>query len=147
MAVPQSAAAVFYAYTISSNNVEVGMIQNFSPSSTRTVERIRQIFYNTGARVVDMVWGGTDTTVEVEMMTLYKKNTFEAWGFQIMALEDLMQKVDIVEEMTHPDGVTDRLVYHQCGWERWGQTRNTNTAHVAATCSIAVSWVSGVKGV
>jgi len=142
---PRTATAVFYSYTISANNTEVGSLQSFNPSSTRQVERIRQIMFSTGARVIDMVPGTTDTSISLEHVRLYKKSLFEAFSYQIFALEDLTEPMDIIEEMNHPDGLVDFLVYHQCLFSDWSETRTVGTAHVAGSATVQVAWVSGER--
>ncbi len=81
--VPETQASVFYAYTITINNEEVGTLEKFSSKSTRSVERIREVLFSRGPETREIVWGGTDTSVDIDKVELYQKSLLELVGREI----------------------------------------------------------------
>jgi len=144
MPIPNTKTAVFYAYDIIMNGRQIGTLSRFNPTFTKTIERIREIAVSTGARVLDLVPGVTDISVDVEKFRLYRQSLFEALGYQIFSLEDLIDPFDIQEVLTHPDGKQETLIYHTCLISNHSKTITTGTTYVAETATIQVAYVTGI---
>jgi hypothetical protein len=144
-AVPKTAHAVWYAYSIHVNGVPLGSFEKFGAKSTRTVERIREILFSRGAEVNEIVWGGTDSDVDLSHVELYTASIYEALGVQIFALEDFNFPVTITEVMTLPtDPGGLRIVdYVDAVCSNWGKDLDVTGAKVIETMSFAVRKVQG----
>lgn len=144
-AVPKTAHSVWYSYSIHVNGTPLGSFEKFGAKSTRTVERIREILFSRGAEVNEIVWGGTDTDLDVTHVELYTASIYEAMGVQIFALEDFQFPVTITEVMklpTDPGGL--RIVdYVDCVASNWGKDLDVTGAKVVETMSFAVRKVQG----
>lgn len=144
--VPNTAHSVFYAHSIWVNSIEIGSFERFSPSSTRTTERIREILQVRGAEVKEIVWGGTDHTVSLSRVEMYHKAMMEAFGFAIFSIEDINQSVNIVEIQTLPVGAGGGrkiISYEGCVASRWGKDLDTGTARVVETMDFDVRVIRG----
>ena len=93
---PPSAARVFYAYRImvpivagnQRNMTVVGTFQNFNPTSTRQIVRVRGIA-NNGGYPLELAPGPADTTINVTYLSLYLLPLNEALGYNIGSAVDL----------------------------------------------------------
>jgi hypothetical protein len=138
---PDIPHSVFYAYTISVGTMEIGSFEKFSQKSTRTVERIREIYYNTGAKVIDMVWGGTDITLELSRVELYETALIELFG-ATGGLEYINTKVDVHEAQINPSTGTIKLItFKDCVPSDFGKDISTDTARVVESMTLQASYV------
>ena len=147
-AVPETQASVFYAYTITIDNVEIGTLEKFSSKSTRTVERIREVLFSRGPETREIVWGGTDTSVDVEKVELYKESLLEAVGRDIHTLEDFTFTVDILEVMQLPPslgGGIRTLCFEKAVCSSWGKSQSTGQARVVESMTFEVRRVTGSR--
>ena len=144
-AVPPTSHSVWYSYSIHINGVPIGSFERFGAKSTRTHERIREILFAPGAEVNEIVWGGTDTTVDISRVELYTKNIYESFGFQIYALEDFNFPVTITEVMTLPTDPGGRRVvdYVDAVATDWGRDLETTGSKVVETMTFQVRKVQG----
>jgi len=145
--VPKTAHSVWYAYTMSVAGVSIGSFERFGARSTRTVERIREILFSSGATVVDMVWGGTDTSLDLSRVEMYTQGCIEVFGKAVYALEDLNTKFDITEVMTMPTNIGGyrSITYAGCAGQAWGRDLDVSGAKVIETMTIEVSRVYGSR--
>jgi len=141
--VPNTAHSVFYAYSIHVNGIEIGSLERFGASSSRTVERIREILFSRGAEVKELVWGGTDTTVNLSKVELYSAGMMEAFGQEIFALEDFNMAVNITEIGTYPDGSKKIMTFMDSVASQWGRDRDIGTVRQIETMEFYVRKVTG----
>lgn len=142
--IPSTQHSVFYAYAIHANGVALGSFTKFSPSSTRAAERIREIFAPKGPTVKEIVWGGTDITVTVTHVELYKSAMFQAFGKQIYNLEDFIEPVTITELMTQPTsaGGAQRAVHYvDCVCTDYSRDVDVGTVHIVENMTF---WVKTI---
>jgi len=154
IALPKTDHSVFYSYTITMGATEVGSFEKFSKRSTRTVERIRQVMYSKGAQVVDMAWGGTDISLELTHVELYKRSIIdELQGSDTGGMLDLEQcniKFQIYEIMTMPTTTGTpkfrTIQYVDCVPSDIGKEIDIGTARVLETMTVQVRTVAGSDG-
>jgi len=147
-AVPNTAHSVFYAYSIHVNGVEIGSLENISETSTRTVERIREVMFSRGAEVKEIVWGGTDTSVTMNRVELYNNAILESFGVEIFALEDFTFPVNITEIMQLPEalgGGKRVLTFKDAVAENWSASKDTGTVRIVETLGFAIRVVRGKR--
>jgi len=148
IALPLTPHTVFYAYSITvysrGAQREIGSFEKFGQRSTRTVERIRQVMYSTGARVVDMVWGGTDITLELNRVELYTKSLVEEFGFSTpVSLEHWNSFVNINEVTVRASTKKLRtLTFTNCVASDFSKDIDTGTARVMETMTLQASYVT-----
>jgi hypothetical protein len=89
----------FYAYLIRINNNTVGSIQKVSINSERQeVQRIREIGNSRGAEIKEFVWGGVNTTLDLERIEMYSSSLMGVLGYKgFYSLEDFNFTFDIQE--------------------------------------------------
>lgn len=147
--IPQTAHSVFYAHSISANGLEIGSFERFSKRSTRTTERIREVLASRGPQVKEIVWGGTDISIDVNRVELYNKAILEAFGSEIFTLEDFNQYVDIHEFQWNPglnptsDTPSRTITFVDCVASDWGKDLDTGTARVVETMTFQVRTITG----
>lgn len=141
--VPNTAHSVFYAYSIHVNGYEIGSLERFGSSSSRTVERIREILFSRGPEVKEIVWGGTDTSVNLSRVELYTSGMLEAFGQEIYALEDFNTPVNITEICKLPDGGTRVLTFVDAVASSWGKDIDIGTVRRVETMEFQVRKVTG----
>jgi len=124
------------------NGQSVGTLQEFSPSSRKTVERVREISVQQGTRVIEIVPGVVDFSVTVSKIMLYKKRLFEALGFEVGSLEDLNVPFTIEEECSFPDGRKETIIYNGCQFESVDYTISLRETLVTERATIQVAYVT-----
>jgi len=150
-AIPETHHSVFYAHSISANGVELGSFERFSKRSTRTTERIREIMASRGPQVKEIVWGGTDISIDVSRVELYNKGLFEAFGVEIFTLEDFNRYVDIFEFQWNPGtnpttaSPNRTITFVDCVASDWGKDIDTGTARIVETMSFQVRTIVGSR--
>jgi hypothetical protein len=142
VALPSTDHSVFYAYTIQIGGTEVGSFEKFSERSSRTVERIRQIYYNQGARPADMVWGGTDYTLELTHVEWYTYSLLRYLGVATPALEYMNFKINISEIKRTPQGAVSTLAFQDCVISDYTKDIDVGTARVMESMSVQCRWVT-----
>ena len=95
---PPQASRVFYAYSIwvsgagfgpgEGSYKQVGTFQNFNPTSTRQIVRVRGIA-NNGGYPFELVPGPADTSINVTYLMLYLVPLNTALGYPIGSVIDL----------------------------------------------------------
>jgi len=142
---PDIKHSVFYAYALTATSplgtIELGSFEKFGQRSTRTVERIRNIYYNQGARVIDMAWGGTDITLELSRVELYSESLMAAFGFSKPSLEHWNGFVDVHEITTDPTKKTRTLTFKNCVASDFGKDIDIGTARVMESMTLQASYV------
>lgn len=139
---PKTPHSVFYAYTISIGSTEIGSFEKFSQRSTRTVERIREIYYNSGPKVIDMVWGGTDITLELSRVELYAEALLELFGVSSLGLEYVNTKIDVHEAQVNPTtGSMKIITFKDCVPSDFGKDVSTDTARIVESMTLQASYV------
>lgn len=152
VAIPNTQHSVFYAHSIHVNGVEIGSFERFSMRSSRATERIREIAAPRGPIVKEIVWGGTDISVDLSRVELYNRAMMEAFGFEIYTLEDFNQSVNISELQWNPnrDPTTDApdrtITFTDCVASDWSKDLDTGTARVVESMTFQVRTIVGSRG-
>lgn len=144
--IPETQASVFYAYSISIKGKEIGTLEKFSSKSTRATESIREIMFSRGPEIFEIVWGGTDTTIDLERVELYQNSLLEVVGNEIHTLEAFTFPVDITEIMQLPAGLGGGqriLQFLGAVCTNWGKSQSTGQARVVETMTFNVRTVRG----
>jgi len=139
----------------------VGTFQNFNPTSTRQIVRVRGIA-NNGGYPLELVPGPADTSINVTYLALYLLPLNEALGYNIGSIVDLNRQripFDIQEICVFPYGagidianVSQRMPYgtqrpgaietnhyKSCFLSNIGRTLNQGTVTIAETATIQVT--------
>jgi hypothetical protein len=147
--IPNTQHTVWYSYAILMNGVVVGSLEKIGAKSDRVVERIREINNNTGAQVIDMVWGGTDTTLDLSRVELYTESLLKTVGSAALSLETINLVFDIFEQMKMPTasdgsgGGTRNISYEGCVPKSWGRELESSGSKVIESMTVEVSRVWG----
>lgn len=145
---PNSQATVWYSHSIFVNNIEIGTFERFSAKSDRTHERIREIFFSRGPEVREIVWGGTDISVDVSRVELYNIAMFEAFDIHIYSLEDFNQYVQIAEIQHNPDpqgGGKRTITYTDCVPTSINKDIDTGTVRTIESMTFQVRTIRGIR--
>ena len=149
--VPKTIHTVFYAHSIWVAGYEIGSFERFSYRSSRSAERIREILAKRGPEVKEIVWGGTDISVDLSRVELYNRNIFEAFGIDIFTLEDFNQHVNISEFQYNPeqnpesDTPARTITFEDCVATEWGKDLDTGTARVVETMTFQARVITGSR--
>lgn len=149
--VPNTQHSVFYAHSISANGIEIGSFERFSKRSTRTTERIREIMGSRGPQVKEIVWGGTDISIDISRVELYNRAIFQAFGQEIYTLEDFNSFVQIHEFQFNPeqnptsDTPARTITFVDCVASDWGKDLDTGTARIVETMTFQVRTIVGER--
>lgn len=139
---PNISSAVWWAYQIAVDREPIGNLQSFSPTSTKTIDRVRQINFAIGPKVTDLVPGPTDINATLERIRMFQVNLFEAIGRDVVTIEDLNEPFDLVETLFRPGtGTPARTVYSQCLFTEYGQTIQVGTTFVMERATVAVATI------
>ena len=121
---------------------EIGFIQELSPSSTRRVERIRDLSATRAGRVIEQVPSPEDLTVTGRGLCLYEQsvlrlitgfkpeNTYDVW----FALTHQFIPFNVVVDVKHP--VTNKgwyIMFSRCWLTSYGVTYRVGELFVAET--------------
>jgi hypothetical protein len=145
--VPETQASVWYSHSLHIGGRPIGTFERFSTRSTRTTERIREILFSRGPEVREIVWGGTDITLDLNRVELYNTALFEAFGFDIYSLEDLNQHINITELQKNPASTGGRRVitYMDAVASDWGKDVDTGTVRIVETMTFQVRTIRGYR--
>jgi len=168
---PPTASRVYYAYSILARGVTgnyktVGTFQQFSPSSTRQVVRVRGIA-TYGGYPFELAPGPADTSITVNYLMLYLLPLNEALGYQVGSVTDLNRqrvpfaimercRLPVAGEATTPisGGLPSNMVgkqtwevnlYLDCYLSNVGRTITQGTVTVAETATIQVGYAVDSK--
>ena len=136
----ESKSAVFYSYEVKVNGQKVGTLQSFSPSSTRDLERIREIAYS-DIDTLEIVPGRTEHQLQIDKIELYTKSLIEALGYEPVSISDLSHSLTIVETMHRPDGTKRKMSYDRCWINSWNKQINANNVTITESVTL---WPTGV---
>lgn len=142
MIIPTTESRVFYSYTIKMNGQVVGKIQEFSHSSRKTVERVREISAQQGVRTIEIVPGVIDFSVSVSRLVMYKSNLYKALGFEVGSMEEINVPFVIEEECTFPDGKKETYIYNGCQFESLDYTISLRETLITERATIQVAYVT-----
>jgi len=136
-AIPSTQAVVSYAYTIKSQGIRIGTLQEFSPDQTRTLERIREIA-NVADDIFEIIPGRTDFTIAVTRFELYTANMIDALGYDISGgnISSITDPVQILEQWTGPTGNRRAVLYDRCWVNNLRKTVREGTSSVSETATI-----------
>ena len=139
---PNVRSAVWWAYTIGVNGQAIGNLQSFNPTSSKTIERVREILFSSGNKVVDIVPGSTDISASVERILLFSENLFQSIGRNLVSIEDFNDPFDVLETLNRPGSSTPvRTVYADCLISEYGRNITTGTTFVSETATFQISTI------
>lgn len=147
--IPDTQHTVFYAHSISANGIEIGSFERFSSRSTRTTERIREVLASSGPQVKEIVWGGTDISIDISRVEIYNKAVFQAFGYAVFTLEDINAPIDIHEFQWNPgldpnsDSPSRTITFVDTVASDWSKDIDTGTARVVESMSFEVRTIVG----
>ena len=131
----ESNSVVHYAYEFRVNGRKVGTVQNFNPSSTRALERIREIAYS-NVDTIEIVPGRTDHQLQVERIETHVASMIDALGYEPLNIADLNGSIQIIEVLHRPDGTRRRIVYDRCWVNTHSKTINVGTVNVTESATL-----------
>jgi len=134
----ETSSVVYYAYDVKIDGKNVGTLQNFSPTSNRALERIREIAHS-AVDTIEITPGRTDSSITIEKLELYNKSLIEALGYDPSGVADLESSFDIIEVMHRPDGTKRTIIYDRCWVETYGKTVNLTTISVTENVTVQVT--------
>lgn len=141
---PAIGSAVWWAYQIAVDQDPIGNLQSFSPTSTKSIDRVRQINFATGPKVIDMVPGPTDINATMERIRMFETNIMGAIGVDVVTIEELNTPFDIVETLYRPGtGDPARTIYSQALFTEYGQTIQVGTTFVMERANVAIATIYG----
>ena len=144
-------AVVSYAYSIRLNDIEIGAIQRFTPSSSRAAERIREIRASSGNKTLGLIPNREDVEATLERVTLFRKGLEKYFGEgRVPSAEvffaSIRGGVDIIEQQftpaanafTPPSTVNRQLKYSHCVPNAWSKTIDNGTTMVTESVTVTV---------
>jgi len=95
--------------------------------------------------VKEIVWGGTDISIDLSRVEMYKKAMFEAFGFEIFSLEDFNQPVSITEYQTNPNNSQRIITYEDAVASEWSKDVDTGTVRIVESMTFQVRTIRGQR--
>lgn len=129
--VPNTKSVVSYAYSIKANGTIIGTLQGFNPSANRNLERVREI-KNELIDTVEIVPGRTDYTISIDKLETYDTTLMKALGYSnFTTLHEITDPIDIIEEITGPNGIRRVISYNKCWIQSVSKTVREGTITVS----------------
>jgi hypothetical protein len=146
---------VSYAYTIEINNVEIGALQRFTPSSRRAAERVREIRASSGNKTKALVPGRENIEIVLDRVVIFKKPLIEYFGevrepvpnvgvlFSsvrngITIKETLYNPQPAGSRATAPSQAIRTISYNNCMPQAWSKTIDQGTTLIVESMTVAV---------
>jgi len=145
MPVPSTLSVTTRGMKIVVDGRTVGLIQNFSMSQTRDVQRIFEINADSDGNCIEIVPGNiSGLSVTVNRVELYTQALEEAFGIADPSmLTNQDQPFDLHEVYTRPDGVKYGYVYHGCWFSDTGRESTAEgTRIVTRNATIQATYVT-----
>lgn len=134
-----------FSYSVLFDGKEVGNLQTFTPTQTRTTVRVRSLAQYQGnpGETFEIVPLVSEFTIEVGFLELYSKSVIEFMGYpSFSSIEELLSPIDIMEVMLKPDGNEKRRLYQGCWVTKFNSSGITaNGSVVTDAVSFAVTKV------
>jgi hypothetical protein len=145
---PKGTHAVFYSYAIVVGSTAIGSIERVSMRATRATERIREVLQSQGPIVKEIVWGGTDITLDCSRVELYDASIVQAFGSGVTTIEIFNSRVDIMEQRWKGENSDNirTVAYYGCVASDWGKEIDTGTARVVETMTFQVRYMEVSEG-
>jgi len=144
--VPNTRHTVFYSHTIQVGGVNIGSFERLSIRASRNTERIREILFKTGPEVVEIVWGGTDISIDLSRVEMYTLSLYEAFGFDIYSIEDFNQPIQVMEIQKNPTNSSKRIIhYTDCVPSSWSKDIDTGTVRTVESMTLEVRTITGKR--
>jgi hypothetical protein len=113
--IPNTKTSVSYAYTISIDSKKVGTLQSFNPTSSKTLDRVRQLMDELDD-IVEIVPGRTEHSIQIERLELYEDDS----NLAFKVLDEQSIPFNIVETVKNGSGKSRDIIYSDC----WIQSIN-----------------------
>ena len=132
---PQIKGQVFYSYAIFSDGQSLGTLQEFAPSSSRRVERVREVLQSSGSYTKHMIPSTTDHKISLQRVELYGSGSTmrlpglgnDTWA----SIEDQVIGLGIMETIKDPvSGKKDSYTYEDCWVTNASKTVSTTAANI-----------------
>jgi len=141
---PRTQTVSAFSYTVLFGNKQVGQLQTFAPTSTKTLTRVRALAQGNGGETVEIVPSITDHTIAITALELYRQKVIEFMGYSDFAsIEDLKDPINIIETITSPSGTSVKVNWQDC----WIQ--NYSKSGIAAGGNVVTDnvtfWVTRVR--
>ena len=117
--------------------VQIGLVQDWSPSDSRTNTAVRGIGY--GDQIAEIAVGATEITASCGIMAMYMKNIMQIFGFKagstgiVRSLKHHRWPFDVYEEIVLPDFVARQATNNQASMAAAGTGRSTGSKQALAT--------------
>lgn len=114
---PITQSASTFSIDIYANGKRIGNCQSFTPTTSRTHTRVREIGSARGGETSEIVPSISDHSITLSRVELYREETIEALGYSVdsyASLEDLRTPIDIRQVMTKPDGTKIVTEFQEC---------------------------------
>ena len=130
------------------DGIEIGFITDFTPDSTRRLERVRHLNAYDAGRIIEQVPGPEDPSISVSGFVLYSDDvanpqsligrlTRELGVAVFEALNQQRIPFTIVKEVIHPaTGAGYKVIYHECWLARYSETWSVRNLVVTGSASI-----------
>jgi hypothetical protein len=126
MPIPNTTTATSHAVAIQVQSLTIGMIQNWSPSQTRTITPVYELNPDGTGEILENVPGNVGgTTIQVNRYDLFASRMEQAWGTNFDIKEMLSNQTDplsIKEKWSPPGASTVIYVYEGCWFSSIGRT-------------------------
>ncbi len=129
--IPNTSTAVSYAYTVSINGSIVGTLQGFNPTSSKQLERVRQL-QNETSDILEIVPGRTEHTIQLDRLELYDDDS----DLTFKVLEEQTTPFNIVEKISNGQGKTREITYSTCWIQSIGKTIREGQINVAVSVTV-----------
>ncbi|MFA5732579.1 MAG: hypothetical protein WC934_11325 [Acidithiobacillus sp.] len=122
---------------VESGLIQIGLIQDWSPSDSRSNTPVRGIGY--GDQIAEIAVGPTDITASCGIMAMYLKNIMQIFGFKagstgiVRSLKHHRWPFDVYEEIVLPDFAASKASNSQTSMAISGLGRSTGNKKALAT--------------
>ena len=124
MAVPNTQSVTTRGMKIVVNGATVGLIQNFTLSQARTVQRVFEINADSNGDAVEIVPGNLDDlSIQIDRVELYARALENYFGIADAAmLTNQTEPFELHEVYFKPDGTSYGYKYEGCWFTNTGRT-------------------------
>ena len=141
---PTTQSTHAFSYSVLFNGQQVGNLQTFVPSSSKTLTRVRALAQGNGGETIEIVPSITDHQITVTALELYRKKVMEFMGYSNFAsIEDLKAPIDIREIITAPDGTQVKVDWQDCQIQ--SHSKSGIVANGNVVTDSVVLWVTRVR--
>jgi len=140
-----------------SGMVQIGLVQNWAPSHTRTITPQRGIGY--GDQIAELSAGVTDLTATAEIFCMYLRNLMQVFGYKsdtsglVRSIKHHRWPFDVKEEIVIPEFVASEADvtqaggstvtwYEGCWMQNWDHAFTIGDVNVSQSSTISITDVT-----